>query len=91
LPLGIETGAVYDAAAVDLRPGDALIFYTDGVVEAFDEKGDLFGDERWLDAIRALREWNAQESLEFLMKKVDEFVGLTRQSDDITCLVFRTM
>jgi sigma-B regulation protein RsbU (phosphoserine phosphatase) len=90
LPLGIETGALYDTAAVDLRPGDALIFYTDGVVEAFDEKGDLFGDERWLDAIRALREWNAQESLEFLMKKVDEFVGLTRQSDDITCLVFRT-
>jgi serine phosphatase RsbU (regulator of sigma subunit) len=90
LPLGIETGAVYDAAAVDLRPGDALIFYTDGVVEAFDEKGELFGDERWLDAIRALPEWNARESLEFLMKKVDEFVGLTRQSDDITCLVFRT-
>jgi serine phosphatase RsbU (regulator of sigma subunit) len=90
LPLGIETSAVYDTAAVDLRPGDALIFYTDGVVEAFDEKGELFGDERWLDAIRALPEWNARESLEFLMKKVDEFVGLTRQSDDITCLVFRT-
>jgi phosphoserine phosphatase RsbU/P len=90
LPLGIETGAVYDTAAVDLRPGDALIFYTDGVVEAFDEKGDLFGDERWLDAIRALPEWNAQESLQFLMKRVDDYVGFTRQSDDITCLVFRT-
>jgi sigma-B regulation protein RsbU (phosphoserine phosphatase) len=90
LPLGIETGAVYDTAAVDLRPGDALIFYTDGVVEAFDEKGELFGDERWLDAIRALPEWNAQESLQFLMKRVDDFVGFTRQSDDITCLVFRT-
>jgi sigma-B regulation protein RsbU (phosphoserine phosphatase) len=90
LPLGIETGAFYDTAAVDLRPGDALIFYTDGVVEAFDEKGDPFGDERWLDAIRALPEWNAQESLQFLMKRVDDFVGLTRQSDDITCLVFRT-
>ena len=90
LPLGIDTGAVYDTAAVDLRPGDALIFYTDGVVEAFDEKGDPFGDERWLDAIRALPEWNAQESLQFLMKSVDDFVGLTRQSDDITCLVFKT-
>jgi len=90
LPLGIDTGAAYDTAAVDLRPGDALIFYTDGVVEAFDEKGDPFGDERWLDAIRALPEWNAQESLQFLMKGVDDFVGLTRQSDDITCLVFRT-
>src|SRR5580700_11690872 len=90
LPLGIETGALYDTAAVDLRPGDALIFYTDGVVEAFNEKGDLFGDQRWLDAIRALPDWHARESLEFLMKNVDEFVGLTRQSDDITCLVFRT-
>jgi sigma-B regulation protein RsbU (phosphoserine phosphatase) len=90
LPLGIETGAVYDTAGVDLRLGDALIFYTDGVVEAFDEKGDPFGDERWLEAIRALPEWNAQESLQFLMKRVDDFVGLTRQSDDITCLVFRT-
>jgi sigma-B regulation protein RsbU (phosphoserine phosphatase) len=90
LPLGIQTDAVYDTAAVDLRPGDALIFYTDGVVEAFDEKGELFGDERWLDAIRAMPDWNAQESLQFLMKRVDDFVGLTRQSDDITCLVFRT-
>jgi sigma-B regulation protein RsbU (phosphoserine phosphatase) len=89
-PLGIETGAVYDTAAVDLGLGDVLIFYTDGVVEAFDEKGDPFGDERWLDAIRALPDGNAQESLEFLMKRVDDFVGLTRQSDDITCLVFRT-
>jgi phosphoserine phosphatase RsbU/P len=90
LPLGIQTDAVYDTAAVDLRSGDALIFYTDGVVEAFDEKGELFGDERWLDAIRALPEWNAQQSLQFLMKRVDDYVGFTRQSDDITCLVFRT-
>jgi sigma-B regulation protein RsbU (phosphoserine phosphatase) len=89
-PLGIQKDAAYDTAAVDLRPGDALVFYTDGVVEAFDEKGELFGDERWLDAIRALPDWAAQESLQFLMKRVDDFVGLTRQSDDITCLVFRT-
>jgi sigma-B regulation protein RsbU (phosphoserine phosphatase) len=89
LPLGIEPGAAYDTAAIDLRPGDALILYTDGVVEAFDEKGDLFGDERWLNAIRALPDWNAEESLQFLMKRVDDYVGFTRQSDDITCLVFR--
>ena len=89
LPLGIEPGAAYETAAIDLRPGDALILYTDGVVEAFDEKGDLFGDARWLEAIRALPDWNAQESLQFLMKRVDDYVGFTRQSDDITCLVFR--
>jgi sigma-B regulation protein RsbU (phosphoserine phosphatase) len=90
LPLGIEVGATYDTASVDLRTGDALIFYTDGVVEAFDEKAQEFGNDRWISAIRTLPDWNAQESLHFLMKRVDDFVGLTRQSDDITCLVFRT-
>lgn len=89
LPFGITDGAVYDTGATDLKPGDALIFYTDGVIEAFDERGQEFGNDRWMGAIRALPDWSAQESLQFLMKRVDEFVGVTRQSDDITCLVFR--
>jgi phosphoserine phosphatase RsbU/P len=91
LPMGIQRGAVYDTAAIEVKPGDALIFYTDGVVEAFDEKNQEFGNHRWIDAIRALPDWNAQESLQFLMKRVDDFVGFTRQSDDITCLVFRAV
>jgi phosphoserine phosphatase RsbU/P len=90
LPLGIDGAAVYDTAAIELKSGDALIFYTDGVVEAFDEKGQEFGNSRWIEAIRALPDWGAAESLQFLMKRVDDFVGLTRQSDDITCLVIRT-
>jgi sigma-B regulation protein RsbU (phosphoserine phosphatase) len=90
LPLGIDGQAVYQTASLELQPGDALIFYTDGVIEAFDEKLQEFGNDRWLEAVRALPDWNAQESLQFLMKRVDEFVGATRQSDDITCLVFRT-
>jgi phosphoserine phosphatase RsbU/P len=90
LPLGIDKGASYETAAVELKSGDALIFYTDGVIEAFDEKGLEFGNDRWIEAIRALPDWNAAESLQFLMKRVDDFVAMTRQSDDITCLVFRT-
>lgn len=89
LPLGIQSPIRYETATLDLRPGDALIFYTDGVVEAFNEENVEFGDDRWLNVIRALPEVNAQESLQFLMKRVDDFAGATRQSDDITCLVFR--
>jgi phosphoserine phosphatase RsbU/P len=89
VPLGIQSAAAYETSAKDLRPGDALIFFTDGVVEAFDESGQEFGDGRWLAAIRALPEINAQESLQFLMTTVDAFVGATRQSDDITCMIFR--
>jgi len=90
LPLGIKIGAEYETATVELRPGDALIFFTDGVVEAFNESGEEFGNSRWQGAIRSLPDWNAQDTLQFLMKRVDEFVGATRQSDDITCLVFRS-
>jgi sigma-B regulation protein RsbU (phosphoserine phosphatase) len=90
LPLGIDASATYGTATMELKPGDALIFYTDGVIEAFNNKSEEFGNDRWLNAIRALPDCSAQEALQFLMKPVDDFVGLTRQSDDITCLVMRT-
>jgi phosphoserine phosphatase RsbU/P len=90
LPLGINVGSKYETASLELAPGDALIFFTDGVVEAFNESEEEFGNDRWFGAIRNLPDWNAQETLQFLMKRVDEFVGPTRQSDDITCLVFRS-
>jgi serine phosphatase RsbU (regulator of sigma subunit) len=90
LPLGIQSGVKYETASLELKPGDALIFFTDGVVEAFNESGEEFGNARWLSAIRNLPDWDAQQTLQFLMKRVDEFVGATRQSDDITCMVFRS-
>jgi len=90
LPLGIESNVVYETADLELKPGDVLIFFTDGVVEAFNEAGEEFGNERWNGAIRNLPDWDAHQTLQHLMKKVDEFVRATRQSDDITCLVFRS-
>jgi len=90
LPLGIQSDETYETATLELKSGDALILFTDGVVEAFNSAGEEFGNERWISAIRNLPDWDAQQSLQFLMRHVDEFVGATRQSDDITCLVFRS-
>jgi sigma-B regulation protein RsbU (phosphoserine phosphatase) len=91
LPLGIVGSATYETASLDLQSGDALIFYTDGVIEAFNARLEEFGNPRWLETIRSLPNTNAKESLLFLMKPVDAFVGATRQSDDITCFVFRAV
>ena len=90
LPLGIKADAAYETASLEVRPGDTLILFTDGVVEAFNESGEEFGNERWLATIRGLPDWNGQQSLNYLMERVDQFVGATRQADDITCLVFRS-
>jgi phosphoserine phosphatase RsbU/P len=89
LPLGIAATATFDTGAIQLEPGDALIFYTDGVVEAFNAAGEDFGNDRWFAAIRQVPEVSAEETLRMLMRHVDAFVGATRQSDDITCLIFR--
>jgi phosphoserine phosphatase RsbU/P len=90
LPLGIKVDASYETASLELHPGDALVFFTDGVVEAFNESGEEFGNERWLATIRGLPDWNGHLCLRYLMERVDQFVGTTRQADDITCLVFRS-
>jgi serine phosphatase RsbU (regulator of sigma subunit) len=46
LPLGVECGGQYEATSFELRPGSRLTFYSDGVVEAQNQKGELLGFER---------------------------------------------
>jgi phosphoserine phosphatase RsbU/P len=89
VPFGITPEAAYHSASIGLEKQDALIFFTDGVVEAFNDKGEEFTDNRWVSAIRALPDWDAQRSMQFLLERVDQFVGATKQFDDITCLVLR--
>ena len=89
LPLGITPEATFPSSQVTLQTGDTLVLFTDGVVEAFNSAGEEFSDPRWINIIRGLPNCNAQQTLQFLMKSVEEFVGVTRQSDDITCLVLR--
>jgi sigma-B regulation protein RsbU (phosphoserine phosphatase) len=89
MPFGISLDAQYQMGSVELRPHDALILFTDGVVEAFNDNGQEFTDAQWIAAIHALPDWDAPRSLKFLLERVDEFVGVTKQFDDITCLVLR--
>ncbi|HUL33525.1 MAG TPA: PP2C family protein-serine/threonine phosphatase [Candidatus Eisenbacteria bacterium] len=89
LPLGISSEVPYTSAETSLNPGDTLVLFTDGVVEAFNAAGQEFSDSRWVGVISGLPNLGAQQSLQFLMKNVEDFAGATRQSDDITCLVLR--
>jgi sigma-B regulation protein RsbU (phosphoserine phosphatase) len=89
MPFGVSRDAQYQMGTVELGSEDALILFTDGVVEAFNDKGQEFTDAQWIAAIHALPDWDAPRSLQFLLERVDEFVGVTKQFDDITCLVLR--
>jgi serine phosphatase RsbU (regulator of sigma subunit) len=72
----------------DLRPGDVLVMYSDGVTEALSDAAELYGEARLLEVIRAHREQSAEELLEAIVADVVRFSGRT-QSDDLTLIVAR--
>ncbi len=90
LPLGISAAAQYDCCDTTLASGDFLLIFTDGVIEAENEKGEEYGEGPMLRIVDGLLGRTAAQALGWLMASVDAFVGSARQHDDITCLVLRT-
>ena len=89
LPLGINSAVAYQFGTATLGKGDLLLIFTDGLVEAEDDKEREYGEERMLPVVQSCQSGAAAEVLKRIMSSVDAFVGLTRQHDDITCLVLR--
>jgi phosphoserine phosphatase RsbU/P len=89
LPLGILPDAKYESASVALAPGDWLVVFTDGVVEAVNAREEDFDEPRLLNAIQAGASGTPKQLLDRLMNDLDLFVGNTPQHDDITCLLVK--
>ena len=70
----------------ELRPGDRLFVYTDGVPEATNANNELFGNERMLDALNSDPEAAPEQLLHNVRASIDAFVGEAPQFDDITML-----
>lgn len=88
LPIGIMRDARYESGEVALAPGDRLVIFTDGVVEAENETADEFGEGRLLAELQIGRSGSASDALKRLMSSIDAFVGHAPQHDDITCMIF---
>ena len=88
MPLGLMPGMSYEEKEIVLEEGEAALFYSDGLVEAHDPKGEMFGFPR-LRAVVA--EHGEEGSLEdFLLGNLYSFVGESwEQEDDITLLTLR--
>jgi phosphoserine phosphatase RsbU/P len=89
LPLGILAAAKYESGSLVLQEGDWLAIYTDGVVEAMNQRDEEYGEQRLLQVLNAGAASAPGEMLRRLMSDVDAFVGPTPQHDDITCLLVK--
>jgi sigma-B regulation protein RsbU (phosphoserine phosphatase) len=75
-------------AETELRPGDTLLLYSDGVTEAGADTGEDFGDDRLAHALRVNQRLPAQPLVEAIVHDVQEFSGAAR-SDDVTVVALR--
>ena len=89
LPLGIKSDAPYQTGTVTLEAGDWLVVFTDGVVEAVNQPGIEYGEERLISILNAGAEIAPVKMLSRIMVDLDVFVGATPQQDDITGLVIK--
>jgi serine phosphatase RsbU (regulator of sigma subunit)/CHASE2 domain-containing sensor protein len=86
-PLGILDSADYQGTRVQLSPGDKIVFYTDGIVEAMNKKEEMYGFERLLDVVQASRYMDADSLLTEIISRVNTFASGIEQHDDITVIV----
>ena len=89
LPFGILPEAKYESARVTLSPGDWMIIFTDGLVEAENARQEEYGEARVLTVLEAGKSGTPVDLLNRMMADVDLFVGNTPQHDDVTCMLLK--
>jgi phosphoserine phosphatase RsbU/P len=87
--LGIFDNSSYEEETVQLKPGDSMLLYTDGITEATNEKDETFEKERLLELLRNNQDHSAQNLSQKIVDSVITFQGTNPQSDDITLVVVR--
>ncbi|MBN2505212.1 MAG: fused response regulator/phosphatase [Verrucomicrobia bacterium] len=87
--LGLEPGLTFQRAELALGEGDAVIFYTDGVTEAFNPQEALYGSERLLADVTAFAGQPAPAITAGILRQVRGFAAGAPQSDDIAILTLK--
>src|ERR1700688_4723171 len=89
IPVGIFAESPYHAGKTRLEIGDWLVIFTDGVIEAVNQKDEEYGETPLLQLIARESESTPAAVLRSLLAELDGYVGNTPQHDDITCLLLK--
>lgn len=89
LPIGIYKDKPYKNSTIELKAGDSLIIYTDGVIDSVDLKNQHYGVDRLEKNLSSLIELTAEEIVGRLLKSIKLFEGGSHQSDDITIMAVK--
>jgi len=91
LLLGALSGMPYEQGTIKLELGDILFLYTDGISEAENAEGDMFGEEKMKELFLRNSSQAPQKLKELLEGEVKDFIGKTPLSDDFTLLIAKVV
>lgn len=94
IALGMVSNDLFDVveeSVVQLEPGEVAVLYTDGVVEAMDDRANEYGQQRFFDFVAAQRDLAPQEMIEKTIADIQVFTQGHPQHDDITMLAIKVL
>jgi phosphoserine phosphatase RsbU/P len=90
-PLGLFPNAEYEEFTLSTRPGDLVVFFSDGIVDAVNDAGEMFGDERLNAVLKSQTHSTAATTVDAILKAVTDFQAGTDHFDDETVVVLRVL
>jgi len=90
-PVGLLADARYEGAYIDLKPGDVLLLFTDGMSEAMNSADEEWGEIRLNEAVSNSVSKSSAEIVQELFRQADAFTAGAPQHDDMTVVVARVL
>ena len=85
--LGINQKSKFSDTKINLKQGSNIIFYTDGVIESFDNNNQQYGEKRLINAISNYHESEKEQILDYIKKDIKKYTGKKDYwDDDITMI-----
>ncbi|MFA7059821.1 MAG: SpoIIE family protein phosphatase, partial [Pedobacter sp.] len=91
LIIGVKKSVVFEERGIELLKGDVVLFYTDGLNEATNPQGELFGIERICSYLGSICHLSANEIIDSFYTKIADFMGSDTFQDDISIVVLKIL
>ncbi len=91
LVLGVDPSAEYETDTIELRDGDRMLFYTDGMIDAVNFDGEIWGREKLVETVTSCDCRTAEQMIRDILRYRRRFVGLAPQTDDTSLIALKVV
>jgi len=87
--LGLSKKSTYNERRIELRQGECLFIYSDGITDARNEAGDFFGEQRMMNLLQKYSGLSIERIGKIILNEVERFIGDARRYDDLSMVILK--